>query len=251
MTAKALPRKLGKEPLVDVVCEVRFETELPASSLLLGMMLQLATNKPSIETLPIAQIPQMVRENDPNLRYAPLMRMSFNEKFVLLFSDRSVAVGCVMPYPGWTEFKAAIVSVFSVLGTATFIKKIDRHSLKYVDFFPMLNGAKPTLERFNVVVDVAGRQIVEQSINLRVEMVEAPFIHAAGIVSPALIQRSDNSSSSGAVIDVDTHRVHDYSVQEFLSAMPRLLDEIHAANKSYFFDLLSERGLAELEPQYE
>ena len=55
----------------------------------------------------------------------------------------------------------------------------------------------------------------------------------------------------GALVDVDTHRIESFTVNDFLKQLPELLDQIHAANKTFFFDLLSEAGLKELEPVYE
>ena len=52
MSNKPLPVKLNKEPLIEVLCAVHFSSDVPAESLLPGLLLsKLATPNPKIETL--------------------------------------------------------------------------------------------------------------------------------------------------------------------------------------------------------
>lgn len=253
MTSK-LPTKLGKEPLIDVVCAVNFAADVSASAMLPGLLLaQHPSKQPTFESLPPAQIPQMVRDQDPNLRNAPLMRVLLaDDRFPILIGDRVLAVGCKMPYAGWKAFKEATLSVFSLLEAATFIKKIERHSLKYVDLFPDGENVPSSLSRFNLKLEVAGRILDQEVTQLRTELKEPPFLHVATIISPATVQRPDGMKVNGSVVDVDTHRQQEFaSVKDFTRQLPELLEEIHTANKEFFFDLLSDSGLKELEPHYE
>lgn len=252
MILKPLPMKLGKEPLIDVVCAVTFDADVSASAMLPGLLLAMHPDKrPTLESLPAAQIPSMIRDQDPNLRNAPLMRIVMDERFPVLIGDRTLAVSCKMPYAGWAAFKEAILSVFSVLEAASFIKKIERHSLKYVDLFVNLD-APSSLSRFNLNLEVAGRILDQEMTTLRTEIKEPPFLHATTIVSPATVQHSDGTKVNGSVVDVDTHRQQEFAVvKDFIQQLPDLLEQIHAANKAFFFDLLSDTGLKELEPRYE
>ncbi|RYG94761.1 MAG: TIGR04255 family protein [Alphaproteobacteria bacterium] len=254
MTAKSLPTKLSKEPLIDVVCAVTFAADVSASAMLPGLLLSGHTGKqPTFEALPASQLPQALRDQDPNLRNAPLMRVLLgDDRFPILIADHSLAVGCKMPYAGWKAFKDVALSVFSVLEAATFIKKIERHSLKYVDLFPDRENVPSSLSRFNLKLEVAGRVLDHEVTQLRTELKEPPFLHVATIISPAIVQRPDGTKVNGSVVDVDTHRQQEFAVvKEFTRQLPDLLEEIHTANKAFFFDLLSDSGLKELEPMYE
>ena len=254
MTSKRLPTKLSKEPLIDVVCAVTFTADVAASAMLPGLLLSRHPEKqPTFESLPPAQIPQMIRDQDPNLRNAPLMRVLLgDDRFPILIGDRALAVGCKMPYAGWADFKKMVISVFSVLEAATFIKKIQSYSLKYIDLFPEKENSPSSLSRFNLKLEVAGRTVDNEVTQLRTELKEPPFLHVATILSPAIAQRFDGIKVNGSVVDVDTHRQQEFSVvKEFIDRLPDLLEEIHGANKSFFFDLLSDSGLQELGPVYE
>jgi uncharacterized protein (TIGR04255 family) len=252
MTSKPLPTKLGKEPLIDVACAVTFDAEAPVSQVLPGFLLSRSPGKQStFESMPAALIPQMFRDQQPNMRDAPLVRVTLgDDRFPILIGDRTLAVGCKMPYAGWAAFKEAIISVFSVLETATFIRKIEGHSLKYVDLLTD-HDAPSSLSRFNLRLEIANRVLDQEATLLRVELKEPPFLHAVTIASPAIIQRPDGTKANGSVVDVDTHRQQEFAVaRDFTEQLPELLEEIHTANKAFFFDLLSNSGLKELEPHY-
>lgn len=251
MTARKLPTKLRIEPLIDVVCGVQFSSNVPAEVLLPGLLLtKLVGKEPKFETLPAAQLPQIVRDNDPNLQNAPLMRVVVDEKFTILIGSKGLAVGCQMPYAGWAAFKEMIQTVFEVLEQAPFIVSVERYSLKYVDFFKS-QGAIETLSRFKLRIEIGGRTLSDQATQVRTEIVEPPFLHAITILSPATVNQPGRQSGTGAILDVDTHRLEKFEIKAFLERLPQFLDEIHLANKTVFFDLLSEAGLTELDPQYD
>jgi uncharacterized protein (TIGR04255 family) len=250
MTSKQLPTKLGKEPLIDVVCGVSFDSEYPVETILPGLLLSKLTDKqPRFETLPVAQLPQMVRDSDPNLQNAPLMRIVIDEKFTILIGSKWLGVCCQMPYSGWSSFKEMIQMVFEVLGDVPSLKSVDRHSLKYVDFIKTDSGIE-SLTKFNLKIEVAGRELTNQATQLRTEMIDGAFVHAVTILSPANAVQPDGNSITGALIDVDTHRIEKFTLNDFLSQLSSLLDEIHLSNKAFFFNLLSDAGLEELEPKY-
>lgn len=250
MSSRPLPTKLGKEPLIEVLCAVHFSSDAPAESLLPGVLLsKLSDKKPSIETLGAAQLPQFVRDNDPNLQNAPLMKIMLDQQHFILIGSRWIAVGCQESYPGWSAYKREIESVFSVLNDAGFINGVERYSLKYVDFIKS-QDAPSGLEAFNLKIELAGIQLDDEQIQLRVEIPDEPFIHGVSVVSKANLSKPGQSPISGALLDVDTHRVYAMSTADFHAGLSDLLDEIHAANKRIFFDLLSESGLHNLEPVY-
>ncbi|MDD5323108.1 MAG: TIGR04255 family protein [Methylococcales bacterium] len=252
MTSKLLPKKLGKEPLIDVVCGVNFESDIPADTLFPGLLLPKlpAGSQPKFETLPAAQLPQTIRDNDPNLKNSPLMRIVVDEKFTVLIGSKSLGVGCQMPYAGWSAFREMIQIVFNVLDEMPYVNGIEKHSLKYVDFIKS-QGASESLSRFNLKIEIADLKLSNQQTQLRTEIIDGRFIHAATIISPATARQPDGVAIDGVLVDVDTHRIERFSLNEFLKQLPELLDEIHIANKTFFFNLLSEDGLQELEPEYE
>ncbi len=249
-----LPIKLGKEPLLDAVFQVRFDSVGPASSLLPGLVLPLLPSpaQTAFESLPASQIPAEIRSQDENLKHAPLLRVTWGDKYAVLFGDTSLAVGCLLPYGGWNAgFKQAIIDILNSLKNASFVSKIDSYSIKYVDFFDKNKLSLSGLDRFSIGVKIGEHSVDRQNLHLRVELEDAEFLHMTTIYTNAIVQQSAQMRLHGAILDVDTHRKNvNLNVDEFLSTLPEALDRIHLKNKKFFFSCLSPQGLEELEPIY-
>lgn len=250
--SRSLPAKLGKEPLIDVIFEVRFESQIAAGSLLPGLLLQFITEQPTIETLPASQLPIEIRNGDEALRHVHLTRMSWGQKFSAAFGDRTLSVICRMPYAGWTEYKQAIMMVMECLREARFVQKVQRYSLKYVDFFESKSSTVSGFERFNIDLNIGSRKIDKEITNLRCEIPEGNFIHAVTVLTAAYVEAENHPRREGSIFEVDSLCLQDFSnVPDFLDKLPNLLDEIHQSNKACFFSCLSEKGLTDLEPIYD
>lgn len=251
MSTPKLPSKLAKEPLIDVVFEMRFSSHVAVSTVLPGLLFSKLSGVGNIESLPISHLPQQIREMDPTLHFSPLNRIAWG-KFAILVGDRSVGVGCSIPYPGWSDFKDAIERVFHVVNEAGLIKTIDRYSVKYVDFFETGDDCALALSQFNIGLRIGTHDLRAENTVLRVEIPRSNFLHAVQVMTSATVQLPAIGARSGAILDVDTLSVapvKDISI--FAIELSTLLDEIHLANKQMFFECLSENGLRNLEPQYE
>jgi uncharacterized protein (TIGR04255 family) len=127
-----LPLKLGIEPLVDVIVEIRFKTDLPASTVLPGMLFNALSGPKSIERLPHAEIPAPIRHGNPELRYAPTIRVNWGQFFISV-GDYSMSVACKLPYLGWAAFKPGVLQVMQVFTAAGFARSVERCAFKSTD----------------------------------------------------------------------------------------------------------------------
>lgn len=251
MIATKLPSKLGKEPLIDVIFEIRFTSDKPASAVLPGLLFSQLIGVTTIEPLPASQLPQQIREMDPNLHFSALSRLRWG-RFAVLVGDRSLGVGCTMPYPGWVDFKIAIELVMRLACTANLMTSIDRYSIKYVDFFDTNGDYARAFGQFNIAVRIGKHEVRAESSIIRVEIPRTPFTHAVHVMTNASVQSGTSSIRTGAILDVDTLVVETISdVATFVTDLPHLLDAIHLANKQMFFECLSDSGLNNLDPKYE
>jgi len=251
MPTENLPTKLENEPLIDVVCGIQFKTEQSANTLLPGLLLSnLQSEQLKFETLPTANLPQILRDKNPAFQNIPLTRVTIGSRFNALLSEKWLGVGCQMPYAGWTAFKDVIIKVFGVLRYAPFITDIERYTIKYVDLLAS-DQTSPTLSRFNIEINVGGHILSNENTQIRTEIRDGKFFHIITIASSATANRADFPPKIGSLVDVDTQAIRSMSSVDFLSELPDLLDEIHIANKRFFFSLLSQSGLAELGPRYD
>lgn len=249
MNAK-FPKRLGKAPLIDAVFECRFEARFPASNILPGAFLSAFEGDHQLERLPHSDIPELIRNGDANLQYAPLVRLRVND-FTFLIGDRNVAITCNLPYKGWGCFKPNIVKTIGTLKSAGFINKIERYSTKYVNLIQP-NSAGDRLSMANISVRIGSHTLANEPCHVRAEMKVGGFINIVQIVSSASATMPDNTSLEGLVIDVDTIKnTGGVSFEEIEECLDDALDNIHGVTKATFFDCLTEDTIDRLEPEYD
>ncbi|MEQ6343010.1 MAG: TIGR04255 family protein [Gammaproteobacteria bacterium] len=245
-----LPTKLKKEPLIDAVFELRFTSVVPASSILPGILFSQLNGDKSIERLGAADLPKQVRDADPNLQYAPIIRINWGS-FLIFISDRSVAVACKLPYVGWSAFKPAIIEVVRLLKDVGIIKSVQRYALKYVDLLPALD-AKDQVSLLNIEISLGNHKLEKEIFQVRVEIPKDGFTHAVQVASSAEATMLDGVKKEGIIVDIDTAKnIDNEGLDGFLENLPYKLDAIHATNKAMFFDCLKPETIIALEPVYD
>lgn len=251
--SKVLPTKLNVDVLVDVVFEIRFSSKVPASDILSGLLFKQLGSVEKFEKLPASDIPKQIREKDKGLKYSPLSRVSL-EGYRVNVGDNVLAVSCALPYAGWKQFKEYIEKAIAILFSAEVVEKIERYSLKYTDFLPLKNDGID-LNDLDAGLSIGGRDISNNSFDLRVEFKDEDFLHLLRIASNAL-SKNDNTGETqkGILLDVDsieTCSIVNPTIDYWQESLCERLEELHIHNKSMFFDCLSEKGLEMLEPCYE
>jgi len=242
--ADKLPKKLTKEPLLDAVFEMRFTRSIPTSSILPGILYDKLEGSKSIEQLSVSSLPIHIRETDPNLRYAPVVRIHWNQ-FLIMIGDNNVIIGCKMPYPGWIGFKSAIIKIAKILSGVSAIQVIQRYSLKYVDIIPY-KDLKEQIAAVNLKVQLGDHVLEHEVFQFRIEIKKEEFINAIQIVSSAeVILPDQKTKKEGLAIDIDTICVTNVKNNEFTMALEDKLDKIHDMNKLMFFSCLSSSALYE------
>ncbi|MBP9217113.1 MAG: TIGR04255 family protein, partial [Agitococcus sp.] len=180
-----LPIKLAKEPIIDAVFELRMQSVFPLSNILTGILFSKLDGEKVIENLAITNLPKQLRDADPNLRFAPLIKIHW-DGFMLLVGDQSVAVACKLPYPRWVNLKKAIQTVINIILGANIVTVIERYSMKYVniiDSSSVIN--KANLVNLNIML--GEHTVSDKNFQLRVEIPNNNFISAIQIVSDASV----------------------------------------------------------------
>lgn len=250
MVAKVLPSRLNKEPLIDVVCEIRFSSSLSFSDVLPGLLMAKFPGEISkIERLPIASIPAQLRDQDPNLTQQPLLRLVWRD-FLVLAGNRTLGVACKLPYPGWIAFKNAVMDMVLSIDHELF-HQIDRYSMKYVD---LIEGAdtRELIKQVNINLTVGNYQLEAENFLVRLEIPEEPHIHIVQLTAPATTQFQDGSHKSGMIVDVDSIcNCSTTDISAFFESFSDRLERMHTANKNIFFSCLTEEAIKCLDPVYE
>ena len=229
---------------------MRFVSVTPASSIIPGVLFSKLTGRKTIEQLPATQLPKPIVDSDPNLRFAPLVRVDWSG-FLISVGDRSLSVSCKMPYPGWGVFKPAILQVVGLLKDIEIIHTVNRFSMKYIDLIP----AKNLVDQVKAIrgTVVLGNHTLEQEVfSVRIEMHDEGMLHAVQITSSAVATLRDGSTREGVIVDTDSIRdIGDQNFDAWLAQLSDGLESMHSANKAKFFECISAETLVSLEPVYE
>ena len=241
-----LPKKLGK---------CRFTTRHPVSNILPGILFSESFGEGSQleRLLPQSEIPEAIRNTDPSLQYAPLVRIR-EQDYSFLIGDRSVAVACNFPYKGWEHFKSKITMLINTLSKSKLIDKVTRYSTKYVN---LIQSTDP-IEQVNLVnlsLKIGNHSLKEEVYQVRMEIPRDGFISVIQVISGVKVTMlSDGTPREGVVIDIDTIKGTDGDgilVEQLEQDLNKSLDEIHTVSKKTFFDCLTKQTRQQLEPEYE
>jgi uncharacterized protein (TIGR04255 family) len=246
-----LPKKLGKDLLIDAVFDMRFKAKVPASNILPGLVFTKFPGDKTLERLPTAELPElMLKSVDPNLRYAPLIRIHW-DNFYVLSGNQSAGLSCKLPYPGWTTtFKPAILKLAHLLGEAPIVDMVERFSLKYTNMIPSEHGNAPTTVEF--ALKVGSHDAAGTLFQIRTELRKGNLVSVVQIAAEGQATLADGTSRKGVVIDIDTIALNiNKPFDAFFAELPDELEVAHSEAKAIFFDCLKPDVLAKLEPVYD
>ncbi|WP_410473926.1 TIGR04255 family protein [Guyparkeria sp. TX1] len=245
-----LPTKLINEPLVDAVFEIRFQSKVSASDVLPGYLYGKLKGETKTERLSAAEVPKAVRDNTPNLKHAPLVRMHWRN-YVVSIGDNNVVVGCKMPYPGWAEFRSSIFEILQEVSELDVVESVYRFSLKYVDLIPS-QDLEEQVSFVDSSIRIGSHALRSERFHFRLELPENDLIQILTIASSAAVQDEEGNSKQGLVIDVDSILENPDGVRsDWIGYVEKQIDRVKLRNKETFFDCLSDKALELAEPIYE
>ena len=241
---KRMPLRLEKCPLVDALIEIRFESSIIGSAIF-GIIYNLIRNdyKGPVTNLPILQVPEQIRKNDPNLKFKPLYRIEA-EKYIIQIGDDVLCISSKIPYTGWDEFSSRTIELIKKISGENIINRVLRIGHRYVNFFEgdimdKLTISKPTISGYQT-----------NNILVRTEIRDCDdFIDTVQITNSAMYKSPFNTDTLlGSLIDIDSFK--EYGNNYFLENLESEINKVHTCEKNMFFSLLTEEFLNSLNPVY-
>ena len=249
MIAK-LPKILEKEPLVEAVFEVRMGGEPLLADLLPGVLYGQLEPRPELQRLPAAEIPKPIRAADPNLVFAPLVRLNWHE-FTISIGDRSFVVACKLPYPKWPRFKEAVLDIVGKVAAIGISGSVERYSLKYVNLIEAPTISQQ-INKINISVKVGDVQVNEEHVSVQVHRREKDTIHILSIITGAEGKLGDDRQISGVVVDIDSIRIGQFpNFEDFASQLEPAVETLRQENKVKFFSCLTDATINDMGPTYD
>lgn len=243
-----IPKRLKKEPLIEAIWQVQFESAGAGDALPGLLYAKLRKDYPGIQLhrLPTADIPAIVAQMDPNLRFAAKVRLESSEaSFLWQVGDRVATLNCRRPYTGWTSFKKAILDLIQSIEESSLVPEPQRHSLRYIDLLTL--DEPPDLSALQISMQLGQYQIKKLPLQTRVELPDRDCAHVVQVATPAQVQLPEGVRV-GSVIDLETYI--DKPIENW-EQVRNQLDLLHDRSKHLFFEhLLTPQAIAALDPEY-
>ena len=130
-----IPKKIEVCPIVDSVVELRFESSIFPNAVFGLIFNSLKKEFPHVEKLPILQLPEQLRDQDPNFKYKAHYRISSGDGYAVQIGPDVIVIGSPIPYPGWTQYSKKINYVIDCVLNSGTVDKVTRLGLRFINFF--------------------------------------------------------------------------------------------------------------------
>ncbi len=238
-----LPRRINPDPIVDSTVEIRFDSLIDRNAVFGVLYYALRDDFPTVEPLPILQMPEVIRESDPLFAHRPQYRL-LNDKYQIQIGSNVLTIGILSAYPGWAVFSSDIQAIYEKLSPLGVIGTIRRLGIRYISFFE-----GNIFDNLRLQLTVPGYETGGFSTTCRFELPSGLFINTLSLANNTTLQRVNNEKLlTGSIIDIDTSLVGD--ITDFFDQMPDLIDQAHTAEKKLFYSLLTDSFLVTLNPEY-
>jgi uncharacterized protein (TIGR04255 family) len=241
-----LPIKLELDPIVEAVFELRFISHYPSEAIF-GIIYQIIQKEyPNMKSipLPITQIPEAVRNFDPNLKYQPHNRLQ-SDLWGINVGPNVISFSAQNPYMGWFKWKEIITKILQKIIELKIFNAIERSGLRYINFIE-----RNVLQVTHIDVKIVGKKLDEQQTSLRTEFREDNYIETIQILNNASMV-INNNQQFGSLIDIDIAKDFTNGNANFLyEEIENILEESHLKVKSLFYKFLKDDYLNSLKPIY-
>jgi len=251
MTTISLPTKLKKEPIVEVICEIQLSSKAAFSQVMPGFLYSKLDGEKVIETPAHGTLPPELIAMNPQLKFNPTSSLIWNG-YSIAFSNHSIQIRCVQPYPGWSKFKAIIEKIVQVIVESDTVDKISRYSLKYVDLV-CVDTPELRVKHTSLKLKLGRFELKNQNYQTQIEIKVKGIIHLIQLIAPVTVSnKTDNNTKTGTLISTDSIVIKNFEdVSSFSDELSNNLDILHRENKVIFFECLSKEGVESMEPIYE
>lgn len=235
-----LPLSISPCPIIEAIFEIRFMSSFPGDAIFGIVYNQFKDEFQNVEQLPVLQLPAVMRDKDPSLRFTPHYKIK-KDNFIIQIGPSVFSLTNIKDYCGWKIFSEKILNTYNKLSELGLIGKQLRTALRYINLFPDVN----IFTKSNLTMQLTNQKLGDNQINFTAEI---PYDQ--GVSNLRLINLAeaifDNKIMRGSIVDIDTNVQHD-KFENFREA----IECAHTAEKELFFSLLKKEFLLSLNPIYE
>lgn len=237
-----LPQQISPCPIVEVTIEIKFSTKLPHNAIVGIVYNAFKDEFSNIESLPISQIPEEIRLNDPNFKFKVFHRFAGDIYSIQVGFD-VITLHCNSPYSGWGNFFPEITNFIERVKSTNIINHVVSVSLRYINFFQ-----DDIFKNTNVSIEIMGNKVEDGKSVMRFELPHGEYIQVYQIANNTEIEdQKKGVRRSGSLLDIT---IIQESPQNFFEKSNEIIDKMHMEEKNIFFGLLNKDFLLKLNPSY-
>jgi len=239
MAMNNLPKKISPCPIKEAVFEMRFDSDLPQDAIFGIVYSKFKNEYSNYEQLPILQLPQVVRTQDPNLIYAPHYRLR-NKHTIIQIGPKIFSLANIDEYIGWESFFELIKDTYKKVKETGVVSTLNRVALRYINIFEDINILEGTEFKASL-----GEQVLKnEKINFSAEIPTAKSVSQLKIINSAEAIIS-GKKVNGSIIDIDSA----VDVKDF-DSFESAVEYSHNEEKKLFYKVLGEEFTKTLSPEY-
>jgi uncharacterized protein (TIGR04255 family) len=238
-----LPIRITPCPIVEAIFETRFVSPQPWATMPGLLFAQIREKYPEQKNLPVAQLPEEVRRQNPALLVLPEIQF-FSDNFLIQLGPRVVSlVTKANAYPGWPKIEQELTWLVERLNMAGFVGETEQLGARYIDFFDkdVFGLLRLGLQINDKILEGTQNDI---TTSLRLDALSIRLQATNG----AIVATKDGPKT-GSVLDVAAS-FGSLEVDLFRNGVARF-GEAHHAIKGVFFGLIRPEFLITLNPAYE
>jgi len=241
------PIILGKCPIVETIFEVKF-TPICPDEVVFGVLFQAISpvlKGCNLVPLPILQIPNEIRKNDPNLNNQPHYHL-IKDNLVVGIGPRTLFFSNREPYKGWSEYKRYVVQIIEAAAQVTVISSVNQTGLRYIN---VINS--PLFSVSNLVVSMNSEPLTpETTASIHTEIKKGDKVVVLQLNNSIGISLNNKPVRTVSMIDIGIICNQVMSVDIFAKKLDSILEESHDLEKRTFYDLLTESYINTMSPIY-
>jgi len=239
-----LPKRISPCPIIDSVVELRFESKFHIDAIFGVVFAAVKNEYPNFQRLPVSEIPEVIRNQNPNLKYAPFFQ-STSSSFILRVGPRAISLSNIGEYVGWQNFFLKLKDLLGKLEKTELVSTFTRLGIRYIDFFEAdifsnVNLAIPEIQVNQI--PLPSKQRIYCSL-----VENGKFLTNIQIANNSSVIMKNNPQT-GSLLDSDTYFE---SPSGFgFPGLNDFVDECHTREKEIFFSLLKQEFIDTLNPEF-
>jgi uncharacterized protein (TIGR04255 family) len=235
-----LPTKISPCPIIEATVELKFSSTLPKGAIFGIIYNTLKDTFGTVEKLPTAMLPNEIIENDPNLKYKALYKLTDGHFNVQVGND-VISIHSPNNYVRWETFLQKIIPFFDKINHAEIVDKTESLVLRYLNFFEI-----DIYKNINLHVQMLDKPYESNNLVVRTESWEGLFIKILQIANNVTVTNA-LGQKQGSLLDIACVL---HNPDNLFSNIKEIISQAHQIEKELFFGLLKREFLETLKPEY-